>query len=332
MGDPGYFQNQAGPIGNFDKTQGDKVAADLYEATMGRARPEQARESEALDARLRNQGLQPGTEAYNRAMQNMLTAHGDVSTQAGLNSTLAGYGAAKDIYNTNLGGQGQRFNQQLGGWGSNLGRQGQLVGQGLARDSLTQSGNIASEQAAIERARQNQSEQGQNFQQGYQSYLLPFQQAQYMQQMGQGGMNPLDFQGFSGATGYNPASMSDAAQNRYNAQMGGFNAGQNMKGNMMGLGGTLGAAAIMSDAALKQDIRPLVGEDALNAILELGGYSYEWKSTGERDMGLIAQQVQATLPHLVEHTESGNLAVYYTGVVAIAVEAIKYLAERLNDK
>ena len=150
-----------------------------------------------------------------------------------------------------------------------------------------------------------------------------------MQQMGQNAMNPLDFQGFSGATGYNPASMSDAAQNRYNAQMGGYNANQSKKGNLLGAGTTLGAAAI-SDVALKEDIRPLVGEDALNAILELGGYSYAWKSTGERDMGLIAQQVQEALPHLVTHTKEGHLAVYYTGVVAIAVEAIKYLAEKLN--
>ncbi len=331
--DPGYFTNQAGAIGNFDSTQGDKVAADLYESVMGRARPEQAREQARLDNQLRNQGLQPGTAAYDRAMQNLMTSHGDVSTQAGLNSTLAGYGAAKDIYNTNLGGQGQRFDQQLGGWGANLSRQGQLTNQGLARDSLNQQGNIASEAAALARAGQQQSEQGQRFNQNYQSYLLPFQQAQYMQQMGQNAMNPLDFQGFLGATGYNPASMSDAAQNKYNAQMGGYNANQNMKGNTMGLAGTLGSAGIMamSDAALKEDIRPLVGEDALKAILELGGFSYSWKSTGERDMGLIAQQVQATLPALVEHTESGHLAVYYTGVVAIAVEAIKYLAERLNE-
>jgi hypothetical protein len=244
--DPGYFTNQAGAIGNFDATQGDKVAADVYESVMGRARPEQAREQARLDTQLRNQGLQPGTEAYNRAMQNLMTSHGDVATQAGLNSTMAGYGAARDIYNTNLAGQGQRFDQQLGGWAGNLGRQGQLTNQGLARDSLNQQGNIASEAAAIERARQTQSENQQIFGQNLTAYQLPFQRAQALAQAGQ--VNPLDFQGFTGATGYNPASMSNAAQNNFNAQSANANASQGKKNSLLQTGGQLGSAYLMGPA------------------------------------------------------------------------------------
>jgi len=44
------------------------------------------------------------------------------------------------------------------------------------------------------------------------------------------------FSGFSGATGYNPADMSGAAQAQYNAKMGGYNAQQGKKGSTMNAG------------------------------------------------------------------------------------------------
>lgn len=98
---------------DFDSTAGDKLAADTYEAVMGRARPEQEREQAALDVKLRQQGLQPGTEAYNRAMQNMLTSHGDVATQAGLTATKAGYDEARARYAQQLAAQNQEYAQAL---------------------------------------------------------------------------------------------------------------------------------------------------------------------------------------------------------------------------
>ena len=44
------------------------------------------------------------------------------------------------------------------------------------------------------------------------------------------------FSGFSGATGYNPADMSGAAQAQYNSKMGGYNAQQGKKGSTMNAG------------------------------------------------------------------------------------------------
>jgi hypothetical protein len=284
-GDPGKFKNLAGAIGNFDSTQGDKVAADLYEATMGRFRPEAARNQEALDVKLRLQGLQPGTEAYNRAMQNMMTSIGDVSTQAGLNSTLAGYNAARDIYNTNLGGQGQRFDQQLGGWQANLGRndqlnrnnlarkefnygmqddtwennlarQGQLEGQNIDREGISAQLSAARSAAAasrygadkqfdLGRMQEDRLGQGQMFDQALTAYRLPYEKYSYMTGTPGG---QTGFTDFSTATGYNPASMSNAAQNGYNANMAGYNAGQGKKGNTMNNMTSLGSAAISASA------------------------------------------------------------------------------------
>jgi hypothetical protein len=247
-GNIGTFTNNAGSIGNFDRSQGDKVASDYYESIMSRARPEQQRESAAIDTQLRLQGLQPGTEAYDRAMKNLMTAHGDVTTKAGLDATQAGYGAAADIYNTNLGGQNQRFNQLLSGYDANLKGQGQRYDQaagtyGINKNQQQQAveNAIARENQQMARNTQAQQRQSQQYAQALQNYSLPMERATAFGTM----MNNQpggQFPGFSGATGYNPASMSNAAQSTFEANMGRANAGQAGKGGAMNLAGQLGGA------------------------------------------------------------------------------------------
>lgn len=228
----GNFTNTAGAIGNFDRTQGDKVARDMYESVMGRARPEQQRQQAALDVKLRQQGLQPGTEAYNRAMQNMLTAHGDVATQAGLNATQAGYNTARDIYNTNLGGQGQRFQQLADTYGINQ-----------AQDWRAFEGERSLNQDQLMREQLRMGAQNQAYSQALKNYQMPFDIAGSMANLYAAAPRP-EFAGFSGATGYNPANLMGAAQAKYESQMGGYNAGQNKKGSGLGMLGTLGSSAI----------------------------------------------------------------------------------------
>jgi hypothetical protein len=73
--------------GNVD---GSNVSNALYGAVMDRGRKEQSRETDALNSQLRNSGLQPGSEAYNRAMQNLMTSQNDANLLAGQNAVLAG--------------------------------------------------------------------------------------------------------------------------------------------------------------------------------------------------------------------------------------------------
>lgn len=330
------FTNTVAPVGDFSREQGDRVAADMFESAMSRLRPENQRSTDALDLKLRQQGLQPGTEAYNRAMQNMTTSQGDVTAKLGLDSTAAGYNAARDIYASKLAGQGQNFSQALQSYQTNLARQGQLGQQSLgaanvaAQNAATSmQGKIAAGQLQAQAAQQAQSEQQQRWAQALAQYQLPMQQAQgYAGLMG--AMPGTKFEGFGSATGYNPASMSNAAQNTYNANMGGYNAQQGKKNSMMGGATTLGAAAMMSDAMLKENITPITGQAALDAILALGGYTYDWKDGTGPDAGVIAQEVERVLPELVTRVESGHMAVKYTQLMAVAVEAIKHLAGELN--
>lgn len=232
------FANTAGTIGSFDRTQGDKVAKDMYASALSRIAPDQAKSKESLDVKLRLQGLQPGTEAYNRAMKNEMTSQGDVLAKLGLDSTAAGYQAAQDIYNTNLGGQNQRFNQLLGTYGANLQGQNQRFSQAADTFGINSDQNYRSLQAAL-------ATQQQQYNQALQNYALPMERAQAAAQLYSGAPGP-QWQGFSGATGYNPADMTGAAQASYQAKMGNANASAGKKNSMLGAGTSLGSAFLGS--------------------------------------------------------------------------------------
>lgn len=207
----------SGGVPQFSGQMSQQFADALYGSVMDRARPEQQRQSEQLATRLRQQGLQPGTEAYDRAMRNLLTSQGDVNTLAAQNAILGGYGEARNQYASQLAGNQQAFNQLLGGEASNR-------------------ANAAQAWETFAKNYQNQMlGQGQQFQQeltGYNQNIQDLLTAQGLQ----GAPYTPSFAGFSGATGYNPTDLLGAANASYNAKMGGYNAGQSKKGSTLGAG------------------------------------------------------------------------------------------------
>jgi hypothetical protein len=107
------------------------------------------------------------------------------------------------------------------------------------------------------------------------------------------------------------ANYSQAGQNQYQAALSNYNAQQqasgNLMGGLMGLGGTLGAAAIMaSDRRLKKNISK-VGQldNGLNV------YSYRYKSGGPMHIGVMAQEVIKVNPGAVHIMPDGFMAVDY---------------------
>lgn len=90
-----------------------------------------------------------------------------------------------------------------------------------------------------------------------------------------------------------------------------------------GDGSAVGSNAFfyMSDARLKTNIS--TASDALAKILQLRGVSFNWKSTGKADVGLVAQEVEKVYPELVSTGADGIKAVEYGHLVGPLVEAIK---------
>jgi hypothetical protein len=68
----------------------------------------------------------------------------------------------------------------------------------------------------------------------------------------------------------------------------------------------------------------------LGYIDSLRGVEFEWADTGEQASGVIAQEVQKVLPHLVHEGEDG-LSVSYMGLIAYLIEEIKDLRRMIEE-
>ena len=82
----------------------------------------------------------------------------------------------------------------------------------------------------------------------------------------------------------------------------------------------------------KENIEPM--RDALATVRKLRGVTYDWKATGEHDLGMIAEEVGAVLPELVAFEENGVDAqsVDYARLSAVLVEAVKELSDEVAAK
>ena len=100
------------------------------------------------------------------------------------------------------------------------------------------------------------------------------------------------------------------------------------------IGGNLGSSAILarglakSDRRLKENIEPI--ENALAKVKDLHGYTFTWKSTGARDAGVIAQEVEGVLPEGVEDI-SGFKAIRLPALIGLLIEALNELADEVVE-
>jgi hypothetical protein len=76
-----------------------------------------------------------------------------------------------------------------------------------------------------------------------------------------------------------------------------------------------------SDARLKKDVEVLDG--ALEKVSNLEGVSFTWKDSEEKEIGLIAQDVENIVPELVVTGKDDMKAVKYGNIVALLIEAVK---------
>ena len=84
-----------------------------------------------------------------------------------------------------------------------------------------------------------------------------------------------------------------------------------------------------SDRNTKTDITPI--SDAVSKVQQLGGYSFTFKDSGEKSSGVIAQEVQAVLPELVQEGGEGHLTVQYGNMVGLLIEAIKEQQVQIDE-
>ena len=93
--------------------------------------------------------------------------------------------------------------------------------------------------------------------------------------------------------------------------------------------GTLSAKIIngLSDRRYKENIVEIV--DPVGKINALRGVTFDWKSNGAADAGVIAQEVQAVMPELISENEE-SMTVNYNGLVGLLIAAVKELSAEVE--
>jgi hypothetical protein len=82
-----------------------------------------------------------------------------------------------------------------------------------------------------------------------------------------------------------------------------------------------------SDARLKTDVQTIDG--ALDKVSAMRGVSFVWKDTGQRSIGVIAQEVAEVVPEVVHEGANGYLSVAYGNMVGVLIEAVKELRDEV---
>lgn len=98
------------------------------------------------------------------------------------------------------------------------------------------------------------------------------------------------------------------------------------------VGGTVTAVQYLtsSDRRLKENIKPL--GQALDTVEHLQGVTFNWKKDGSKEIGVIAQEVEAVVPELVATDKDGMKSVKYGNMAAILIEAVKEQQEQIGEQ
>jgi hypothetical protein len=92
---------------------------------------------------------------------------------------------------------------------------------------------------------------------------------------------------------------------------------------------TAGAFYYSSDATLKTNISSITNFwETLDALRPV---SFDWISSGKKDLGLLAQDVQSVMPESVTTTDAGTLAISSSGIIANLVAAVKDLKQQVEE-
>jgi len=287
-----------GAVPTIDASFRDSVATQL----LNRMQPIHDYQQAQLETRLANQGFTQGSEAYNRALNELSSRQANERFQALDQSG----NEAQRLFNMQMQSQNTGFNQNLGAAQFN----NQALGQASALDMARMN--------AMNQAMGQQQALNQSFADA-QNRVRQQAIAEQMQRRGMSlnEMNALlsgqqvglpQFPSFVPAGRAETPNILGATQMGYDAQLGAANAQNAAFGNLLGAGAQLGSAFLFSDHRLKSNIKR-IGTHAIGC----GIYSYTMFGVAQH--GVIAQEVQQVRPDLVKRHANGYLMVNYGGLV-----------------
>ena len=84
-----------------------------------------------------------------------------------------------------------------------------------------------------------------------------------------------------------------------------------------------------SDVRLKSNIKTC--ENSLDKILNCRGVSFNYKDDDNKNIGVIAQELEEFFPELVNKNKEGYKNVNYIGIIGVLIEAIKDLNKKIEN-
>jgi hypothetical protein len=88
-----------------------------------------------------------------------------------------------------------------------------------------------------------------------------------------------------------------------------------------------GTITAQSDKRVKTNIQTI--ENALSKVLHLRGVEYNKIDNNERQIGVIAQEVEEIIPEVVYGTETKSVA--YGNLIGLLIEAVKEQNQRIDE-
>jgi hypothetical protein len=299
----------------------------IYDRSSKRLDDKFAGEKEALEIKLRNQGLTEGDQAWDSSMQSFDTGKNDAYQNAMNESIMGGGQEAQRMFGMESGYRDQYTGEveRAGNFGNAAGQQDFM--QNMAAGSqgfqdVMQAANFQNQargQAGNERMQQGAYNQDMDFRMA--DYYNNMRQQMINEEIGRRGQslneaNALisgqqvgqpQFTGFSNAGVAQTPQMLAAAQmqgQQNAADASAANAGINgLMSGVGGLAGIAGQAGMFSDRRLKRNIQKIGERNGINWY----EYDYVW---GQHSIGVMADEV----PHASFLHPSGYLMVDYSKV------------------
>jgi hypothetical protein len=157
----------------FDQSTADAGTKAAYSASTGLLTDQWQQDNKNLDSQLRMQGLTPGTEAYNNAMQNQLRVQGQQQDQLANQAVITGNQLANTNYASSLAGyqagnaaQNQAYTQGVNNFTTTNAALGQQFNQNISNAQLANSASGQQFSQDLQGFNENNAAQQQQYTQG----------------------------------------------------------------------------------------------------------------------------------------------------------------------
>lgn len=327
---------------------------DMFNESLQYMRPDQERQQSSLEAKLINQGLTRGSEAYNNSYRQMM----DQQSRDKYNALQVAMNQGNQMFQNQLSGNNQTFNQALQDasfrnaannqafgqqnqtWQNNfnLGNtafnqayqtaafknnalaQQQGIEQNIAQFNNTNMQNEFSQQQAISNY-QNQMRQAQ-IAEAQQRQLQPLNNINALisgQQVSMPQMPTFNANQAAQPVNYLGAAQAQGNYNLQQQQMNNASSNSAMSG-MFGLGGSLlgaaGAAGGFAPLFGMSDKRLKRDITKIGVLGKFNLYKYRFLWSDDWEVGVMAQEVKKVMPEAVKRLSNGYYAVNYAMIGA----------------